>query len=308
MLKVKVYADRMSQPFRAVLIFCKVNGIEFNEIKVEISKRQQLSPEFAEGAELRREERENFGDGLLLLGRPLSLPEESIILNALSATVDFTTCESIRMSQSVDKTGLRTLAVVTKADKSPEGLLEKVTADDVNWFESHPMLSKIDKSIVGVPVLAQRLVQVQGMIISKTLPEIIPSQSTETIKVEVEVELLTSLAKILSNKRPGDDLFDKLDTSKLNAHLKELMPGLTAKVFRTFNASITLDDMLNKETKEGDVVEKILVYQHANKQVAIICNHQRSVSKSHSSQIEKLTNKIGELQAREKDLSNQCKD
>ncbi|KAL1336775.1 hypothetical protein HN51_031182 [Arachis hypogaea] len=70
-------------------------------------------------------------------------PEESIILNVLSATVDFTTCESIRMSQSVDKTGLRTLAVVTKADKSPEGLLEK------------------------------RLVQVQGMIISKTLPEIV---------------------------------------------------------------------------------------------------------------------------------------
>ncbi|MED6109958.1 hypothetical protein PIB30_038481 [Stylosanthes scabra] len=126
-------------------------------------------------------------------------PEESIILNVLSATVDFTTCESIRMSQTVDKTGLRTLAVVTKADKSPEGLLEKVTADDVNiglgyvcvrnrigdesyeearmeeerLFESHPMLSKIDKSIVGVPVLAQRLVQVQGMIISKTLPEII---------------------------------------------------------------------------------------------------------------------------------------
>ncbi|MED6157352.1 hypothetical protein PIB30_022319 [Stylosanthes scabra] len=126
-------------------------------------------------------------------------PEESIILNVLSATVDFTTCESIRMSQTVDKTGLRTLAVVTKADKSPEGLLEKVTADDVNiglgyvcvrnrigdesyeearmeeemLFESHPMLSKIDKAIVGVPVLAQRLVQVQGMIISKTLPEII---------------------------------------------------------------------------------------------------------------------------------------
>ncbi|XLU46124.1 hypothetical protein S245_040938, partial [Arachis hypogaea] len=46
-LKVKVYADRMSQPSRVVLIFCKVNGIEFDEIKVEISKRQQLSPEFA---------------------------------------------------------------------------------------------------------------------------------------------------------------------------------------------------------------------------------------------------------------------
>lgn len=47
-----------------------------------------------------------------------------------------------------------------------------------------------------------------------------------------------------SGKSGSDDLFDKLDTSKLNAHLKELMPGLTAKVFRTYNASITLDEMV----------------------------------------------------------------
>ncbi|KAG5058564.1 hypothetical protein AAZX31_05G193000 [Glycine max] len=45
-MKLKVYADRMSQPSRAVLIFCKVNGIDFEEIKVDLSKRQQLSPEF----------------------------------------------------------------------------------------------------------------------------------------------------------------------------------------------------------------------------------------------------------------------
>ncbi|XP_027185474.1 dynamin-related protein 4C-like [Coffea eugenioides] len=126
-------------------------------------------------------------------------PEESIILNVLSATVDFSTCESIRMSQKVDKTGERTLAVVTKADKSPEGLLEKVTADDVNiglgyvcvrnrigdesyeearaveamLFETHPLLSKIHKSIVGIPVLAQKLVQIQATIISKCLPDIV---------------------------------------------------------------------------------------------------------------------------------------
>lgn len=49
---------------------------------------------------------------------------------------------------------------------------------------------------------------------------------------------------IFSGKKDSDDLFDQLDTSKLNAHLKELMPGLTAKVFRTYNASITLDEMV----------------------------------------------------------------
>lgn len=127
-------------------------------------------------------------------------PKESIILNVLSATVDFSTCESIRMSQRVDKTGERTLAVVTKVDKSPEGLLEKVTADDVNiglgyicvrnrvgndesyaearnkeaeLFRSHPLLSKIDKSIVGIPVLAQKLTQIQTSILGRCLPDII---------------------------------------------------------------------------------------------------------------------------------------
>ncbi|KAK7404277.1 hypothetical protein VNO78_05041 [Psophocarpus tetragonolobus] len=120
--------------------------------------------------------------------------------------------------------------------------------------------------------------------------------------VEVELPVYNAILKFQKDKRPSDDLFDNLDTSKLNAHLKELMPGLTAKVFRTFNASITLDEMLNKETKDGDVGEKIVVYQHANKQVAIICNHQRSVSKSHGAQMSKLTEKIDELQAVLKEL------
>ncbi|KAK4797226.1 hypothetical protein SAY86_029552 [Trapa natans] len=47
-MKLKVYADRMSQPSRAVIVFCKVNGIDFEEVRVDISKRQHLTPEFAE--------------------------------------------------------------------------------------------------------------------------------------------------------------------------------------------------------------------------------------------------------------------
>jgi DNA topoisomerase-1 len=103
-------------------------------------------------------------------------------------------------------------------------------------------------------------------------------------------------------KKPGQDLFDKLDTTRLNAHLKDLMPGLTAKVFRTYNASITLDDILHKETEDGTLLEKIAVYQRANKEVAIICNHQRSVSKSHDSQMTRLNEKIDELKAQRDEL------
>lgn len=53
---------------------------------------------------------------------------------------------------------------------------------------------------------------------------------------------------LFTGKKGGDDLFDKLDTSKLNAHLKGLMTGLTAKVFRTYNASITLDAEVRGKT------------------------------------------------------------
>ncbi|PWZ56864.1 Dynamin-related protein 4C [Zea mays] len=141
-------------------------------------------------------------------------PKESIILNVLSATVDFPTCESIRMSQQVDRTGERTLAVVTKVDKAPEGLLEKVTMDDVHiglgyvcvrnrvgeetydqarvaeaqLFKNHPLLSQIDKSMVGIPVLAQRLMQIQASIIAKCLPDIVKQINDRLIRSSTELD------------------------------------------------------------------------------------------------------------------------
>ncbi|KAG0448612.1 hypothetical protein HPP92_027760 [Vanilla planifolia] len=127
--------------------------------------------------------------------------------------------------------------------------------------------------------------------------------------VEVEVPVYKAIGEFQTAKKTdgkrkvdGDDLFDLLDTSKLNAHLKELMPGLTAKVFRTFNASITLDVMLSEETKGGNVQEKHAVYQIANKEVAIICNHQRTVSKSHEAQMSRLNEKIDELKVQRKEI------
>lgn len=45
-------------------------------------------------------------------------------------------------------------------------------------------------------------------------------------------------------KDPRDDLFDKINAGILNEHLKDHMNDLSAKVFRTYNASITLQDQL----------------------------------------------------------------
>ncbi|EYU38357.1 hypothetical protein ABFS82_05G102200 [Erythranthe guttata] len=47
-MTLKLYADRMSQPSRAIIIFCKLNGIDFEEVKIDLSRRQHLTPEFRE--------------------------------------------------------------------------------------------------------------------------------------------------------------------------------------------------------------------------------------------------------------------
>ncbi|XP_056697094.1 glutathione S-transferase T1 isoform X2 [Spinacia oleracea] len=47
-MTLKVFGDRMSQPSRAVILFCKVNNIEFEEVTIDVVKRQHLSQQFAE--------------------------------------------------------------------------------------------------------------------------------------------------------------------------------------------------------------------------------------------------------------------
>ena len=59
------------------------------------------------------------------------------------------------------------------------------------------------------------------------------------------------------------------------------MPKLTAKVFRTFNASVTLEKQLKETYPEGTTIDEMVTqYNDANRQVAILCNHQRSLPKN----------------------------
>merc|ERR1712096_317106 len=69
-----------------------------------------------------------------------------------------------------------------------------------------------------------------------------------TNNVPVEKRVFKNLEIFKEGKQAGDDLFDRLSTTSLNKFLGELMPGLSAKVFRTYNASITLQEQLSELT------------------------------------------------------------
>ncbi|KAG9248889.1 hypothetical protein BJ878DRAFT_486444 [Calycina marina] len=100
-----------------------------------------------------------------------------------------------------------------------------------------------------------------------------------------------------SPKKDGDDIFDRLNTTQLNKHLNNYMPGLSAKVFRTYNASFTMSTLL-KELKDNklSIPEKVKLYNDCNRQVAILCNHKRTVGAGHETQMEKMNDKVKALQ------------
>ncbi|XP_073855692.1 DNA topoisomerase I, mitochondrial isoform X6 [Macaca fascicularis] len=112
-------------------------------------------------------------------------------------------------------------------------------------------------------------------------------------RVPVEKPVYKNLQLFMKNKDPQDDIFDRLTTTSLNKHLHELMDGLTAKVFRTYNASVTLQEQLRALTRaEDSIAAKILSYNRANRAVAILCNHQRATSSTFEKSMQNLQTKI----------------
>ncbi|KAL7418378.1 DNA topoisomerase 1 [Cryptotrichosporon argae] len=111
--------------------------------------------------------------------------------------------------------------------------------------------------------------------------------------VEVDAQVFKNIKLFKAEpKTKGDDLFDRLNTGLLNKYLQDQMKGLTAKVFRTYNASWTFQKQLKNTPKNGTVAEKIAAYNTANREVAILCNHQKSVSKGFAESYAKFGDKI----------------
>ncbi|CAD7945607.1 unnamed protein product [Amoebophrya sp. A25] len=115
-------------------------------------------------------------------------------------------------------------------------------------------------------------------------------------EVPVPPSVFKNLALFMKNKKPNDQLFDRIQPSDVNTYLQEFMPDLTAKVFRTYNASFTLEQQLAKFNMEDlpsmSQVDLAEFYNEANKKVAILCNHQKAVSKGHEEGVEKLKDRF----------------
>ena len=116
-------------------------------------------------------------------------------------------------------------------------------------------------------------------------------------------------------KNKDDNLFDLINSNSLNKYLQTFMIELTAKVFRTFNASNLFYEELNKITEKYDKYNKpdkiqllLDLFNQANTKVACLCNHQKNISNNHNEQIKKISDRIEILKDKQEEYKSRGKD
>jgi DNA topoisomerase-1 len=94
-------------------------------------------------------------------------------------------------------------------------------------------------------------------------------------------------------------LFQGVDSKKVSRFLSQKMPGLTAKVFRTWRCTKTVKEELAKSgtAKEDPVYVKTFHAKMANLKVAEVANHKRKIPPSFDERLAKKEAKLKEMEA-----------
>ncbi len=99
--------------------------------------------------------------------------------------------------------------------------------------------------------------------------------------VQISDKAYKVLKLLIESKKNDGMLFPSVSSGTVNNFLKEVVNGISVKVFRTAYGSLLLAENLRVDISENaTVAEKIMVFNNANKSVAIKLNHQRNVGKN----------------------------
>ena len=113
----------------------------------------------------------------------------------------------------------------------------------------------------------------------------VPWQKTLVVNSPDTQGLYKNLKLFMNKKESNSQIFDRITSSKVNIFLRNVdpknVPGLTAKVFRTYIATKTVKEELSdpkiKVDKNSSEMEKIYLTKMANLKAAITCNHKKGI-------------------------------
>ena len=120
-------------------------------------------------------------------------------------------------------------------------------------------------------------------------------QKSETLPPAVA----KNLRDFTAGKQPGDLIFHNVSSGMVNQFLSSIVPGVSAKVFRTYHATATAKDALgSRDVKSADDLDKLYHAKEANLQAAIFCNHQRTPPKTWEESLRKKQEKLEAAKAK----------
>jgi len=113
----------------------------------------------------------------------------------------------------------------------------------------------------------------------------VPWQKTIEISSVDTNTLYENLRFFMINKQKDSEIFDNINSAKVNSFLRNIdpknVPGLTAKVFRTYLATKIVKDALKSPPvqvgKNSSEFKKIYIAKIANLSAAIECNHKKGI-------------------------------
>ncbi len=116
-------------------------------------------------------------------------------------------------------------------------------------------------------------------------------------KVQLPDTVIQNLKRFIAETK--STIFDGVRSNHVTAFLNEVMPDLTAKVFRTYHASKVVKDHLDgaKVSPSQPEFVKKHVATEANLQAAMVCNHKRKPSKSFEGSLAKKRERLEKLRA-----------
>ncbi len=118
----------------------------------------------------------------------------------------------------------------------------------------------------------------------------------------------------MKGKNKGQQIFDGITSTKVNSFLRKIdsknVPGLTAKVFRTYIAtSVVKKSLLNppiRVTKDSSETKKLYVAKIANLKAAITCNHKKGIDPNNPAS-KNINEKFNEAISKREDLVKKIK-
>ncbi|MBD3374735.1 DNA topoisomerase I [candidate division KSB1 bacterium] len=147
-------------------------------------------------------------------------------------------------------------------------------------------------------------------------------------KIEMPDTVIENLKELAENARPAGNgrktaagnkpqLFPDITSRNVNAYLTGIMPGLTAKVFRTHHATNAVKESLDKSKvkKKDPEYKKWAAAVRANMEAAILCNHTKQAPKNwaqrkkrYREREQRAAERIKKIQQQTKEFKEKLKD